>query len=305
MGTPDFAVPGLEALLDNGYDVIDVITQPDRARQRGRKVVASPVKQKAIQRGLTVTQPENIKNPDVVSFLNECYPDAIVVIAYGQILPPDILKIPPLGCINVHASLLPKYRGAAPIQWALINGEQETGVTTMLMDEGMDTGDILLQERIPIQNNDNTDSLYDKLSKSGAKLLVDTLEGLKKNKIQPRPQDNALATYSPMLKKEDGLINWSLKANDIWNMIRGMNPWPGAYTMWNGNFVKILEAEIVQNNQGQIPGEITEKLKNIGFVVKCGTDALLVKALQVPGSKVLRAQEFMSGHPIGVGDRLA
>jgi methionyl-tRNA formyltransferase len=305
MGTPDFAVPGLEALLDNGYDVIDVITQPDRARQRGRKVVASPVKQKAIQRGLTVTQPENIKNPDVVSFLNECYPDAIVVIAYGQILPPDILKIPPLGCINVHASLLPKYRGAAPIQWALINGEQETGVTTMLMDEGMDTGDILLQERIPIQNNDNTDSLYDKLSKSGAKLLVDTLEGLKKNKIQPRPQDNALATYSPMLKKEDGLINWSLKANDIWNMIRGMNPWPGAYTMWNGNFDKILEAEIVQNNQGQIPGEITEKLKNIGFVVKCGTDALLVKALQVPGSKVLRAQEFMSGHPIGVGDRLA
>src|SRR5512147_571289 len=230
MGTPDFAVPSLEALLKSPDEVVGVVTQPDRPKGRGQVLTPSPVKQVALREHIPILQPTKMKDPDFLAALGAWKPDLIAVAAFGRILPPVILSLPPKGCINVHGSLLPKYRGAGPIQWAIINGETETGITTMLMDEGMDTGAMLLQEKIAIAPDDTAGSLSPRLAEVGGRLLVETLARLKAGTVVPQVQDHAQATMAPLLKKEDGAINWTVSATAIANRVRGLTPWPGAYT---------------------------------------------------------------------------
>jgi len=227
MGTPQFAVETLEQLIQAGHQILGVVTQPDRPKGRGSKLNPTPVKVKADEYGLPVYQPEKIRDPIFIQKLADLKPEVIVVVAYGQILPKEILELPPLGCINVHASLLPKYRGAAPIHWSIINGEKETGVTTMLMDQGLDTGNMLLKTSVEIGSSETTGELHDKLAVLGGQLLIETLSMMAKGEITPQAQDDGQATYAPLLNKEHELINWQKKAQDIQNLIRGMNPWPG------------------------------------------------------------------------------
>ena len=250
MGTPEFAVSSLQALIQAGEEVIAVVTQPDKPKGRGKRLASPPVKELALRYNIPVLQPVKIRDEGFISIMKDLHPDIIVVIAYGKILPKAVLDIPPKGCINVHASLLPKYRGAAPINWAIINGEKETGVTTMLMDEGMDTGDILLTERISIKPEDTTADIHDRLKHVGATLLVETIKGVQSRTLRPIPQAHAQATYAPMLKKEDGRIDWGMGPQEIINLIRGLNPWPGAYTRWEGMQIKIFKAEVISSEFG-------------------------------------------------------
>lgn len=230
MGTPAFAVPSLEALDDSDHEVVGVVTQPDRPKGRGQAVVLCPVKELALAKGLPVSQPDKIKSPEFLQQLSEWKPDVIAVTAFGRILPKSILDLPPMGCVNVHGSLLPAYRGAAPIQWALIHGDTETGITTMLMDEGMDTGDVLLQQAVPIEPEDTALELGERMALAGGALLVETLTRLAAQTVVPRAQDHSRATVAPLLKKEDGVIDWTQSATEIANRIRGLSPWPGSYT---------------------------------------------------------------------------
>ena len=240
MGTPHFSVPGLQALHQNGYEIALVVTQPDRPKGRGRRITPSPVKQTAQDLGYPVIQPSFIKTPDFANQIKSLKPDFQVVIAYGKILPENVLALPRIGTINIHASLLPKLRGAAPIQWAVINAETETGVCSMLMDKGMDTGDVLLTAKEAIEPGDTAGTLHDRLAVKGARVLIDTLNAYADNTIQPIPQDHNLATYAPMLTKDDGLINWNKSAKSLENFIRGVTPWPGAYTFWGDKRLKIF-----------------------------------------------------------------
>ncbi len=298
-GTPKFAVPSIKKLLSSASEVIAVVTQPDKQSGRGRKAVFSPVKEEALKAGLKVLQPARVKNPEFIKELRLLNPFAIVVVAYGQILPPEIIHMPVHGCINIHASLLPKYRGAAPINWAIINGENTTGITTMLMDEGMDTGPILLQEDIRIEKDDTAGSLSEKLSITGADLLIETLRDLENGDLKPKPQAGEVS-YAPLLKKTDGLINWSKTARELTNFIRGMNPWPGAYSFLEGKRVKILKADIAYGDADA--GVINEATKD-RLLVGTGDGLLSIFEIQPEGKPVMSIQSFLQGRELKQGMR--
>ena len=293
MGTPSFAVPALEGLIDS-YEVVGVVTQPDKRTGRGRKVVAPPVKQAAMARGLPVLQPKTLRQPEVIEELKALAPTVIVVAAYGQILPSEVLAIPPRGCLNVHPSLLPKYRGAAPIAGAILAGEEETGVTIMLMDEGMDTGPILAQRRLMIEPEDTTESLSRKLARLGADLLIETLPRWLRGEIAPQPQDDSRATYTKPIAKEDGLIDWSLPAVEIWRRCRAYYPWPSAYTYWQGRLFKVLRAKPIPQWKGaEKPGRVM-RLRQ-GLAVATGEGALLLEEVQLAGKRAIGAEDFLRG----------
>jgi methionyl-tRNA formyltransferase len=304
MGTPDFAVPTLNGLIKSNHKIAAVVTQPDRPKGRGREILPSPVKVVAENNKIDVLQPEKVREPDFIKKLSEYKPDCIVVVAFGQILPKEILSLPRYGCINLHASLLPKYRGAAPINWALIKGETRTGVTSMFIDEGMDTGDILLQSEIEITQDDNAGTLHDRLSNMGSDVILETLDELEKGAIKRLKQDASSATYAPKIKKEDCLIDWNTGDREIVNKIRGLTPAPGAYTSYKGKRLKIIEAISHQPStvsRQYRKGEIFEVNRN-GIKVICGDGLIVVKSLQPEGKRVMSAGEFISGHSIKAGE---
>ncbi len=297
MGTPSFAVPILRAIYESKHELIGVVTQPDRPSGRGRKLGISPVKELAKGLRLPIMQPQRTRDKAFIGEVKRMSPDLIVVAAYGRILTEDLLDIPPLGCINVHASLLPKYRGAAPIQWAIINGERRTGVTIMKMDEGMDTGDILLAQGVEIGDEDTAESLHDRLAQVGAGLIVKAMEQLNTGTLQPIPQDHRKASYAPPLKKEDGLIDWSRDARGIFNRIRGFNPWPGAFTYLKGRRLKIFRGEIVNEEIGERAGKVIQSGSE-GVKVITGKGSLLIKEVQLEGRKRMPIHEFLIGNEI-------
>jgi methionyl-tRNA formyltransferase len=305
-GTPDFAVLPLKKLLDSGHEVVAVVTQPDRQSGRGRRVKPCPVKVEALNAGLKVMQPLKVREPDFVDELKSLNPSIIIVVAYGQILPPDIIDMPEFGCVNIHASLLPKYRGAAPVNWAIINGEEKTGVTIMLMDEGMDTGPLLLQEEVKIAPDDTTGSLLEKLSEIGADILLPAIEGLGKGSIKPEAQPDG-ASYAPIMKKTDGLINWSKQADELSSFINGMNPWPGAYSFIENERVKILQA--VPDNSAEGPvckeeeGGVIARADKGGLLVCTGSGSLSILEIQPPGKPVMPVKAFLQGRKLKEGTR--
>jgi len=298
MGTPEFAVPSLRALIGAGHEIAAVVTQPDRPSGRGKVLTPPPVKTAAEAAGIPVLQPAKIRTEEFFAELSSYSPDLICVTAYGRILPKSILDLPPYGCVNAHASLLPRYRGAAPINWAIVRGESVTGVTTMLMDEGMDTGDMLLKREVAIEDDDTGETLSRKLAAVGGELLVETLALLEEGGLSPEKQDETLATYAPIIKKEDGLIDWSLPARDIRNLVRGMLPWPGAYTSLGGKMLKIFRAALSEG-EGQ-PGEV---IKSGGRTLRvaAGKGALDVLELQIEGGKRLESAAFLAGRKIPEG----
>jgi len=299
-GTPSFALPALQSLLKGPDEVVGVVTQPDREKGRGRKIVISPVKELALQRGLTLLQPEKAKDEAFKEAVRGLRPDLIAVVAFGQILPKSILNIPRYGAVNVHASLLPRYRGAAPIAWAILKGENVTGVTTMVMDEGMDTGDILLQTEVPIGHEETCENLHDRLATLGAQLLSKTLEKMKAGEIRPIPQDHSKATYAPPLKKEDGHIHWEKEAGEIDRQIRAFNPWPGAFTKWGERFLKVFGGEVRTRAPSGRPGEVVWVGSDF-IEVETGKDSYLIEEVQLEGRKRMAIREFLSGHSISVG----
>jgi methionyl-tRNA formyltransferase len=307
MGTPDFAVPSLKALLDSGENVVCVITQPDRPKGRGRKLTPPPIKELALQAGLRVLQPEKIRDEEFLAKLKEFNPDLIVLTAYGRILPDSLINLPPYGTINVHGSLLPKYRGAAPIQWALINGETETGVTIMQMDKGLDTGDILLAEKLPISPDDTAGSLFVKLAELGGTALKKALKQLRTNKLTPIKQDDSLATHAPLLKKVDGLVDWSKSAQQISCLIRGLDPWPTTYTTLAGKRFRLFSPLVISQSDCQItdsgPGIVCQ-VDRRGLVISTGSGYLLIREVQPEGSKRMGVDAYLRGHPIKSGTRL-
>ncbi len=303
MGSPEFAVPTLEALYDRGHNILLVITQKDRPKGRGKKLMSTPVKKKASELNLKIYQPESVNSKESINIIKRLNPDCIVVAAYGQILKKDILDIPKYGCLNVHASLLPKYRGAAPINWAIIEGEKETGITIMEMDEGMDTGDILKSKAIPIEETDDSESIHDKLSILGSQLILETLEDIKNDNIQKIPQDENLATYAPMLSKKTGKIDWNNKGERIINTIRGLKPWPSAYTIYKGQNVKIHEAEKTEKFSEMANGVVV-KVSQEGIFVNCSDSCIVIKVLQFPGKKKLHVSEYLKGNDFDVNIKL-
>ncbi|MDO5156240.1 MAG: methionyl-tRNA formyltransferase [Eubacteriales bacterium] len=305
MGTPDFAVDTLEAIVKAGHDVALVITQPDKAKGRSNKLIYTPVKETAIAYNIPVEQPEKVREEQMVQKIRDIQPDVIVVVAFGQILPESILNIPKYGCINVHASLLPAYRGAAPIQWAVIDGLKETGVTTMYMEKGLDTGDIICQSHITLDVDETGGSLFEKLAKDGAKLLIETLKQLEAGTATRTKQDDSKSSYAKMLTKDMGKLDFSKDAGSLECLIRGLNPWPSAYTSLNGKSLKIYKAEVISEDcslTGE-PGEITGKDKK-SFTVRCGTGALRIMNLQLEGKKRMDTSAFLLGYEIVVGNKL-
>jgi methionyl-tRNA formyltransferase len=303
MGTPDFAVPALQALIQNGYDVPLVVTQPDRPKGRGRKRVAPPLKTKALELDLEVLQPSTLRDEKFRDQIRQLHPDFFVVLAFGHILSENILQLPRLGTINIHASLLPKYRGPAPIQWAIINGESETGITTMLMDEGIDTGDILLTQKEPILSEDTAATLHDRLAVCGANLLIKTLQRYASENIKPIPQDHHKATYAPLLKKQDGHIRWRKPADELDAFIRGMTPWPGAFTFHNKNRLKILKAAPISENLKEPAGTILKTFPDELWVATA-KGALSILEIQGPSGKRLPIADFLRGYQLPAGTLL-
>jgi methionyl-tRNA formyltransferase len=305
-GTPSFAIPVLRGLLTGPDEVIAVVTQPDREKgrgrggSRGREIIPSPVKGLALQQGLRILQPEKVRESIFEEILRRLRPDLFVVAAYGQILPKSVLDIPRYGSVNVHASLLPKYRGAAPIAWAILKGEETTGVTTMMMDEGMDTGDILLQKSIPIEEDETSETLHEKLAALGSQLLLETVERMKAGDLRTIPQDHSKATDAPLLKKTDGRIDWRKEAIEINRQVRAFNPWPGAFTQWQGRFLKIYKGEI---REGVSIGKAGTVLWVGSDFIEVGTgkNSFFIREVQIEGKKRMSVQDFLSGHPISVG----
>ena len=295
MGTPEFAVPSLQALIDSEYNVVAVVCQPDRPSGRGRKLTSPPVKILAEANSIPVFQPEKVRTDEFYETLKEFKPDLICVTAYGRIIPKNILELPKYGCLNVHASLLPKYRGAAPINWAIINGEKTTGITTMLMDEGMDTGDILLKKEIEIGENNTSIELGEKLSNIGAALLIETIKKGQNDEIKPIKQNDDEATSAPIIKKDVGKIDWSRSAKEIRNLIRGTQPWPGAFTSYQDKNLKIFKA-VVDDMEGN-PGEILNS-NNGRLVIGTGNKSLSIEELQIEGGKRLNVSDFLRGTPM-------
>ncbi len=302
MGTPEFACPTLQKLIDRGEDIIAVVTQPDKPKGRGQKTAAPPVKELAEKSGIMVLQPVKVRAPEFIETVRGMNPDLIVVVAFGQILPKTLLDIPKFGCINVHASLLPRYRGAAPLNWCIINGETETGVTTMQMDEGLDTGAMLLKKTTPIDPEEDTRSLHDRLSVLGAETLSETLDLLVAGKLNPEKQDDSQSCYAPMLKKEHGRIDWKLDAAAIRNMVRGMSPWPGAHTSLDGKLVKIfrVRADASPGRDKAVPGTVLRAGRE-GIEVACSGGVIIIDELQLEGRKRLTAGDFLAGCKITPG----
>lgn len=302
MGSPDFAVPCLEILLQSSHEVVAVITQPDRPKGRGKKLTSTPVKEKALEHGIEVWQPEKVNTPEFIRKIRDAAPDLIIVVAFGQILKQELLDIPPFGCVNVHASLLPKYRGAAPIHWSIIDGEKETGVTTMWMDAGMDTGDMILLDKIAIDPKDTMGTLHDKLAEAGAKLLEKTVELISQNKAPRIPQDSELATYASLLKREHEMIDWGKNACEVSNHVRGMNPWPGAYTTLDDRIVKIWQAEIIDEDSEGTPGSVLSVDK--GIKVQCQKGSLSLIVVQPQGKRKMSGDDFARGYRVSPGDMM-
>jgi methionyl-tRNA formyltransferase len=307
MGTPDFAVPALEILIENAYEIAAVYTQPDREAGRGRHLVASPVKQVAMSHGIRVMQPESLKGEDVVGELTGLAPELVVVAAYGQILPRAILNLPRFGCVNIHPSLLPKYRGSSPVASAILQGDNVTGVTIMLLDAGMDTGPVLRQTKVPVSAEDTAGSLTAKLAQIGARLLLETLPGWLEGRITPQPQDEAQASYTKQIAKEDGEIDWKLSALELWKRVRAFDPWPGSYTRWKDKRLKVIQAVPVD---GEKKGEIGEVIAlpqsapaPVGVVTGGGILGLL--RVQLEGKKDMSAAEFLLGQRDFIGSSLA
>ena len=302
MGTPEFALASLRGLIAARAAIPLVVTQPDRPKGRGRKMVAPPVKLLAQEEGIPVYQPQKVKSGEAIERIAALAPACIVVVAYGQLLPAEILALPQLGTVNVHASLLPKYRGPAPIHWALIRGEEKTGITTMLMDIGMDTGDILMQSEMPIDPEDTAGSLHDRLAEEGASLLVGTLRSLKTGTLKPRPQDDSQATYAPMLVKEDGEIDWKEEAKKICCRIRGLDPWPGGFTVWRGKRLKLFGCKPLSISTQARPGTVIA-VNEGGVQVASGKGVVLVKTLQLEGRRSLPVADFIRGYSLKVETR--
>ena len=315
MGTPDFSVPALKALVEAGHQVIAVVTQPDKPKGRGKEVQMTPVKIQAMEYGIPVYQPAKVREASFVEVLQGMEADVYVVIAFGQILPKAVLELPKYGCINIHASLLPKYRGAAPIQWCVIDGERETGITTMMMDVGLDTGDMLEKAVIPIEEKETGGSLHDKLSMAGGDLILSTLKKLEEGTLVRTPQTDEGTCYAKMLTKSLGDIDWNQGAVSIERLIRGLNPWPSAYTMWNGKTIKIWAADVIAGREaadflsesgvpaetGTAPGTVVCSDKR-GLVVCTGGGLLSIRELQMEGKKRMDTPAFLRGYPIPAGD---
>jgi len=304
MGTPLFAVPSLTALIEAGYDMAAVVTRPDKPRGRGLATLPCAVKEIALKRGIRVLEPRNIRDEGFISELRGMAPDFIVVVAYGRILPEPILEIPPRGCINLHASILPRYRGAAPVNWAIVNGEKETGVSTMLMDAGMDTGPVLRTERVAIGDDDTAEDLAERLSTTGAHLLTETLALIAEGRIHAVAQDDKAATYAPMLKKKDGRIDWAKSASEVKNLMRGLSPWPGAYTAWKGMILKIHSgglSTISSSDNKAMPGTVVD-ITGDSIIVKCGDSAFEITGLQPENRRKMSAGDFIKGYRITKGE---
>ena len=307
MGTPDFSVPTLEKIIEAGHEVIGVVTQPDKAKGRGKKVLFPPVKEKALEYNLPVYQPKRARDSEFIGQMRELNPDVMVVVAFGQILPKALLAIPKYGCVTVHASLLPKYRGAAPIQWAVIRGEKVSGVTTMQMDVGLDTGDMLLRTEVALAEDETGGSLHDKLSVLGGELLIETLKGLEAGTIRPEKQDDSqTGEYARMLDKALGKVDFSMPAEEIERLIRGLNPWPSAYTFYHGKTMKLWKAKVVSadtDGGAAVPGRILSVDKK-GFTVQTGDGALRILELQMEGKKRMDAGAFLRGCSMAAGEIL-
>ncbi len=306
MGTPDFAVPSLNALLNNNYEVAAVITQPDKPGGRGKKLRPSPVKVAALAAGLAVYQPKKVREPAFIEVLRGLCPDIIVVAAFGQILPEEILYLPPHGCINVHASLLPAYRGAAPIHRAIINGERQTGVTIMQMDTGLDTGAMLLQGQVPIGSDDTVGMVHDRLAALGGHLLLEVLELIKNGRARPVPQEDSRSCYAAMLTRTDEIICWEQDAETIKNQVRGLNPWPGARTSLGDKLLKIWQVSVVRDYPVGTaePGQVVEVRGDRGILVQTGGGILSIEELQLQGKKRMNTVEFLRGHSLAAGSKL-
>lgn len=316
MGTPDFSVGTLEALVAAGHDVCLAVTQPDKPKGRGGRMQYTPVKEKAMFYGIPVYQPKKVRDPECVEELRKYNADVIVVVAFGQILPKSVLEMTPYGCINVHASLLPKYRGAAPIQWAIIEGESVTGVTTMQMDEGLDTGDMIMKTEVPIADDETGETLHDKLAAAGADLCVETLKALEEGTAKREKQGESPTAYAKMLTKELGNIDWTQPAVKIERLIRGLNSWPGTYSRWEGKVMKIWRAEVVRDGEvtadsrtgkmpaGVLPGMVTAVGKN-DFEVQTGDGVLRIQEVQMPGKKRMDTGAFLRGNSMEPGDVLS
>lgn len=303
MGTPDFAASILKKIMQAGHEVIAVVTQPDKEKGRGKELSSPPVKELALEYGLPVYQPVKVRNPEFVQLVRDMAPETIIVAAFGQLLPKELLDIPPYGCINVHASLLPKYRGSAPIQYAIINGEVETGVTIMYMDVKLDTGDMILKRSIPIAKDETGGSLHDKLADLGAELLVEALDQIAAGTSERVPQDDTEATLVKMLDKDMGNIDFTASAVVIERLIRGLNPWPSAYTRLDHKTLKLWRAEVEELPLQAEPGEVVEIRKD-AIVVATGEKALVIRELQLEGKKRMTADAFLRGYPIPVGTKL-
>ena len=298
MGTPEFAVPSLKALVDAGYEICGVFTQPDKPKNRGMKLQASPIKEYSLSAGLPVFQPAKMRDGEALAILSGLKPDLIAVAAYGKILPVDILELPPLGCINVHSSLLPRYRGAAPINWAILNGEDETGVTIQRMAEGVDTGDILAQASTPIDVNENAGRLLARLAPLGAELLVETVRKLEAGSAKAEPQDESLSSYAPMLSKELSPMNWGKTARQLHDQVRGLYPWPSAATVLDGTRCKVLRTSLSGEKTDRAPGTVLQADKK-GLRIACGDGRVLeILELQPDGKKPMAAAAFLMGHPV-------
>ena len=299
MGTPDFAVPCLESIVKAGHEVTAVFTQPDKPRGRKQELTPPEVKVKATELGIPVFQPKTLRDGSALEIIKEHQPDAIVVAAYGKILPPDILDCPEYGCINVHASLLPKYRGSAPIQWSVINGDSQTGVTVMQMNEGLDTGDMLYAKSVPIGIDDTAESMFDKLSDLGAQMIVEALDKIERGELAPIKQDDSLATYAPMLDKSTAVIDWSKSGKEVHDLVRGLYSWPIAQTTLHGKRLKIYRTSPCDKG-----GDIGTIINTDPLTVACGEGSVIIRELQLEGKKRMDAKTFLIGHPLKNGDRI-
>ena len=303
MGTPDFAVNSLKALSDTGHNIMLVVTQPDKPKGRGHKMAPPPVKECAIELGYDVYQPETLKSDEAYEYLKKYDADLFIVVAYGQILSERVLNLPKLGCVNVHASLLPKYRGAAPIQWSIINGETKTGVTTMFMNKGLDTGDMILKTEVEIEKNDTGETLHDKLAVLGAETLIETVKLFKNNTVIREKQDDSLSCYAPMINKETAKVYFSKPAEEIFNLVRGMNSYPYAITMYDNKLMKIIKCDVIEKCFTGENGEIKE-VTSKGITVKCGENAILITEIQMEGKKKMPVSEYIKGNTFIVGNVL-
>lgn len=305
MGTPDFSVGTLRALVEAGHEVVGVVSQPDKPKGRGKALQPTPVKEAALELGLPVYQPKRVRDPEFFHVLEEMKPDVIVVVAFGQIIPESILNLAPFGCVNVHASLLPKYRGAAPIQWAVIDGEKESGVTIMKMDAGLDTGDMITKVIVPITKEETGGSLFDKLSEAGAKLLVETLPSLQDGTavFEKQPEESTTA-YASMIQKSLGDINWNRPAAELERLVRGLNPWPSAYTKMNGKTLKIWKAEVLETADSDLEPGTVVKAGNEGLFVQTRSGILNIQELQLEGKKRMETSAFLRGYEVEEGKLL-